>query len=354
MPNKENPKIAIGAEWFEKFDRLPEPIRWERELLASNVTTHKDEHSKEIILHANLLFDNHGEKKYLTYPILANFQINRTNAQVKKVNKSWKKMSRLEKGYYAALGESVDFTGVYEWLYSYDTKVKDKTEFKGTREAMYKAIKTAIPFIKEIEYNSKYEEFEVLVNFEDGQQVERKLSSNLSDGMKAMLYLVSEIAYRCIMLNGKLGTHAVNNSAGIVLIDELDMHLHPNWQRQVVQNLKDAFPNIQFVVTTHSPFIVQSIEADELINLDIESTISPKDLSVDLVSHEIMGVDSNYSTKNAAKEAVSTDYFQLLEEASTQQNKFKFITRLEALENSISDPGLRAFLRMNRIAKNIL
>src|SRR5580704_3859906 len=52
------------------------------------------------------------------------------------------------------------------------------------------------------------------------------------------------------------------------LIDEVDLHLHPSWQRRVIDDLRRAFPEIQFFATTHSPVIVQSLRAGELIDLD--------------------------------------------------------------------------------------
>src|SRR5690606_37934450 len=128
-------------------------LSWSRSYLLSNSTTHNKSHSQEIINYANFLYDNHPKDLDILYPILANFQINRTSGQVRKVDANWKRMSKISKGYYSALGESVDFTGVYEWLYSYDRCIQDGTEYEGTREALFDAIKTAVPFIKEIEYN---------------------------------------------------------------------------------------------------------------------------------------------------------------------------------------------------------
>ena len=53
-----------------------------------------------------------------------------------------------------------------------------------------------------------------------------------------------------------------------VLIDEIDLHLHPRWQRKIIPSLLRAFPKLQFVATTHSPFIVQSLSEGSLLNLD--------------------------------------------------------------------------------------
>jgi len=90
----------------------------------------------------------------------------------------------------------------------------------------------------------------------------------LSDGLRNMLLMIADIAYRAGELNSHLGKRAVLETPGVVLIDELDLYLHPNWQRRVVNNLRETFPKIQFITTTHSPFIIQSMPKGELIDLN--------------------------------------------------------------------------------------
>lgn len=88
----------------------------------------------------------------------------------------------------------------------------------------------------------------------------------LSDGIKNMLAMVADIAYRCSHLNSHLGKKAAKLSKGIVLIDEVDMHLHPKWQQTVIKGLTTAFPNLQFIVTTHSPQVLSTV-APECIRM---------------------------------------------------------------------------------------
>jgi predicted ATP-binding protein involved in virulence len=83
--------------------------------------------------------------------------------------------------------------------------------------------------------------------------------SQLSDGIKNMLSMIADIAYRCVLLNGHLGEDAAKRSSGIVMIDEIDMHLHPIWQQSVISSLQEAFPKIQFIVTTHSPQVLSTV-----------------------------------------------------------------------------------------------
>jgi len=91
--------------------------------------------------------------------------------------------------------------------------------------------------------------------------------SLLSDGVRNMVGLVADIAYRCVRLNPHLEGDAVTSTFGTVLIDEIDMHLHPEWQQLVLQNLEEAFPNIQFIVTTHSPQVLSTVKKESIIVL---------------------------------------------------------------------------------------
>ncbi|WP_295389196.1 AAA family ATPase [uncultured Thiodictyon sp.] len=89
----------------------------------------------------------------------------------------------------------------------------------------------------------------------------------LSDGQRNMVAMVGDIAYRCVRLNPHLGARAPLETEGIVLIDEIDMHLHPQWQQVVLAGFQEAFPKIQFIVTTHSPQVLTSIHKEHIRTL---------------------------------------------------------------------------------------
>lgn len=80
----------------------------------------------------------------------------------------------------------------------------------------------------------------------------------LSDGIRTMLGLVGDLARRAILVNGHLGIEALS-VPGIVLVDEVDLHLHPKWQQVVIEMLRAAFPRVQFIVTTHSPQVLSTV-----------------------------------------------------------------------------------------------
>ena len=87
---------------------------------------------------------------------------------------------------------------------------------------------------------------------------------DLSDGFRSILSMVADLAYRMVRLNPQLGAEAVVATPGLVLIDEIDMHLHPLWQQSVLLDMQHAFPNVQFIVTTHSPQVLSSVPAESV------------------------------------------------------------------------------------------
>nr|WP_319396655.1 AAA family ATPase [uncultured Desulfobacter sp.] len=101
--------------------------------------------------------------------------------------------------------------------------------------------------------------------------------STLSDGIRNMIGLVADIAYRSVRLNPHLGNDAVQETPGIVLIDEVDMHLHPEWQQVVLRDLKHprAFPQIQFIVTTHSPQVLSTVRKEHIRILEAGEETAP-------------------------------------------------------------------------------
>ena len=98
----------------------------------------------------------------------------------------------------------------------------------------------------------------VFFKYTDGRYVE---SSMLSDGYKRLVNIVVDIAIRCALLNkGMYGSEAYKQTHGTVIIDEIDEHLHPALQSKVLKSLHQTFPEIQFIVSTHAPLVMSSVE----------------------------------------------------------------------------------------------
>lgn len=113
----------------------------------------------------------------------------------------------------------------------------------------------------------------------------------LSDGERGSLALVLDLTRRLAQANPGLDDPAAKGP-GVVLIDEIDLHLHPKWQREIVRNLPDAFPQLQFIATTHSPQVIGEVEPERIQVMGRGPVFSPThSFGVDSsrVLEEIMG-----------------------------------------------------------------
>ncbi|MDF2885155.1 MAG: ATPase [Clostridiaceae bacterium] len=90
----------------------------------------------------------------------------------------------------------------------------------------------------------------------------------LSDGFKSLFIILGEILYRFSSEDGS--SENFLKMEAVILIDEIDCHLHPKWQLNILPSLKKLLPNCQFIVTTHSPFIIQSVQPYEIIKIGDE------------------------------------------------------------------------------------
>lgn len=124
---------------------------------------------------------------------------------------------------------------------------------------------------------------------EEGLCLETKQGNNpslykLPAGYKRMFYMVLDIAYRSYMLNKH------TNPRGIVIIDEIDLHLHPELEQVVLERFMRTFPQLQFVVSTHSPLTLSSLETKTKKNVILQMK---SDFSEVKVWHDIHGIDYN-------------------------------------------------------------
>ncbi|TAE18832.1 MAG: hypothetical protein EAZ95_03200 [Bacteroidetes bacterium] len=118
---------------------------------------------------------------------------------------------------------------------------------------------------KIFDFNKKFSADSLLID-KNGQPFEIE---RLSSGEKSLMLLVADIARRLSIANPAFSpTEALQKGEGVVLIDEIEQHLHPRWQRLVLPALQTTFPNVHFIVTTHSPQIVSSVPRESVFILD--------------------------------------------------------------------------------------
>lgn len=180
-------------------------------------------------------------------------------------------------------------TAIGEWLLKYElVKLQQKKETP-VLEAIKNAARNALE--KCIDISFDFEEGRVIVDFEDDISIPFE---HLSDGQRTILGLFCDIARRAAILNPHFEGEANEKTNGVVLIDELDLHLHPKWQMNIIENLRKTFPNIQFICTTHSPILLRSIEKEKIIVLENgeQSNLEffTKGRDINSILYDLMGV----------------------------------------------------------------
>jgi predicted ATP-binding protein involved in virulence len=110
----------------------------------------------------------------------------------------------------------------------------------------------------------------LMMQLPDGQVL---YVDDLSHGYRRIIGIAAELAWRSCILNPRNQAQAPTKAKGVVLIDEIDLHLHPSWQRRVLADLQRAFPLVQFIVATHSPLIVSEAPRECLRLLRLDGTL---------------------------------------------------------------------------------
>lgn len=177
-----------------------------------------------------------------------------------------------------------------------------------------------------------------------------RLSINqLSDGERSFLAILGDMVRRLALANPDLDDPLRGH--GVVLIDELELHLHPTWQRQIVGNLRRTFPNIQFIGTTHSPFVIQALRPGELINLDPDEFHEYADKSIEDIAENVMGVDlPQKSSRYRQMMDAAEEYFRLLRAPGALSSDVDAAEQqLNVLSEPFSDdPAFQALLKLER------
>lgn len=211
--------------------------------------------------------------------------------------------------------------------------------------AEYEAVKNALAKfmgimnesdINRVFYDKKQEE----LMYKQGEKI--LPIGYLSAGYQSLIWMVLEIAYRMAVLNPNLLSDITEKTSGIVLIDELDLHLHPKWQWKVIEALERTFPNIQFIATTHSPIILASCKDEQVISiksdLNIEYNKSLYGLQVDEV---LVRYQNSYNIVSNIKKIIDEFYENIENQHHEEASNLLEKLRLELGEDNPQFSGAK-------------
>lgn len=278
-------------------------LTWKRTLNSENGrTTIVD--ARQIMKYADVLQQRvrKGDKNVIL-PVISYYGTGRLWAQKKQKHSVYQKqnISRIS-GYTDSLDAMSNEKLMLKWFERMTLielqEMRKLPELDAVRNALKKCLNGILPDTNhnknsEIIYDIKTHSIVITYIDENGEKQKHPIKE-LSDGYKNTLSMIADIAYRMAELNPQLLEHVVDKTPGIVLIDELDLHLHPSWQKRIIKDLRDIFPKVQFIVTTHAPSIIGSISHKNLIVLANNEVIYPLSTTygrdINSVLREIMGV----------------------------------------------------------------
>lgn len=266
-------KVGVGFENEQNFPviihaELTDPgISWQRALTGTKSRTTTKEATPLSnwgkALQEQLRVDSKTELPLVSYYSSRRLWVNHKNIARRGVLTESRSM-----GYEDCLSPSSNYTQLQQWLkkatyavLQQQQKEQSSAELANLKERL-DCIKNAV---NEVMASEGWTDFDYSVALDDLAMSHAEHGmlpfSMLSDGVRAVISLTADIAFRCARLNGQFGKDAAKLTQGIILIDEVDLHLHPAWQQRILSALQTAFQKIHFIVSTHSPQVLSTVES---------------------------------------------------------------------------------------------
>jgi predicted ATP-binding protein involved in virulence len=268
-------------------------------------------------------------------------------------------LSRIE-AFANALNAGATFTAMCQWLYLRENEElraqagrgdTDPTEFSSLR-AIRQALKSTIEGVERIYFDGSPPRLMIDLKNLYGSPEALELAQ-LSDGYRNLLALVLDFARRLAQANPNWPNPL--EAPGILVIDEVELHLHPRWQQTIIPSLRSAFPNTQLIVSTHSPAVLTTVRREHihLLGSDHQFEYLPEDVGTygaenSRVLAEVFGTHTrpqNVETVDSLR-----TYLRLIEDRKHDTEEARRLRR--DLETALgkSDPELRrADLRIRQI-----
>ncbi|PWK11234.1 AAA family ATPase [Tumebacillus permanentifrigoris] len=224
-----------------------------------------------------------------------------------------------------ALSVGVNFIEFFRW-FRYQEDIENENKIQKDRlfvhphlQAVREAIEAFLPGFKNLRI-SRVPTQRMLID-KNGKTL---TVNQLSDGEKILLALIGDLARRLALANPGLAKPL--EGEGLVLIDEVELHLHPAWQREVINGFQKTFPNVQFIFTTHSPQVVSEVRDLKMYVLSYDSEgnhLEEHDpvfgQDVNFVLEDVMGA----SSRNVDVKAGMHVLFRLIEQNELDQAEAK-------------------------------
>lgn len=181
----------------------------------------------------------------------------------------------------------------------------------------------------------------LVLNFESGDGSLQKFAMDeMSDGYKNTLSMIGDIAYRMAVLNPMLGDNVLEETSGVVMIDEIDLHLHPQWQQTIISDLNTIFPKIQFIVSSHAPAVINSVAKEQIRILDNGGIYMPAAQTYGRDANSILREVMKVSERPTDIKQRMNLFYSYMDENNYKEAD-KVLTEIEAIVGA-TDPDIAA------------
>jgi predicted ATP-binding protein involved in virulence len=261
-------------------------FRWSKSIIARdgvNPLVNTDE--RQLDEFTRSIIDQLSDKSDLGIPLVLCYPVNRAVFDISLELSDRVVFTQIEAFKDALTGTQGNFNAFFRWFRTLEDleneERRDNSQYRDHRlEAIRKVLPAFLPEFTSLRVRRSPLRMTV---FKRGEEL---IVNQLSDGEKCLLAMAGDLARRLAIANPGLSDPL--QGTGIILIDEIELHLHPRWQRDLLPTLSSTFPNCQFIVSTHSPQIVSDVKVNAIYAL--------RQTSEGLVAHHPMssyGRDSN-------------------------------------------------------------
>lgn len=251
---------------------------------------------RDVMAHAHRIFNDWLNKGQHAFPLIVYYGTGRAVFDTPQ-KRNLKKESAINDGYLGALDGKANFRRFFDHFYFLEDLERREKEAKKNweyrlpeLEVIREAIRRMMPSFSNP--HSELGPLRFLVEWHHEGRKQTLRIDQLSDGYRTTLAMTLDIANRLAILNPD--SQNTLDAEGVVLIDEIDLHLHPSWQQRILPDLMRTFPNTQFIVTTHSPQVISAIPAESvrIIQPEIDKEATDFPFSVITPAKQTQGVSS--------------------------------------------------------------
>lgn len=266
----------------------------------------------------------------VTLPILSYYGTGRLYAQ-KKEKRDLKTLQKFNRqvGYVDCMAAESNEKMMLNWFEKMTMKNLQNQQKTGVVEKIIqlKVVENAIcKCFEEISgYSNAVLSFDLdthrlMLEYADESREKCKFAMNeMSDGFKNTLSMIGDIAYRMAVLNPQLGENVLEKTPGIILIDEIDLHLHPEWQQTILKDLQTVFPMVQFVVTSHAPAVINSVKKESIRILDNGKVYHPVEQTYGRDANSILREVMHVGERPEEIQTMLSDFYQLVDEEKMEE-----------------------------------